>query len=266
MIIHVLRSRQQPATVDRKLQTGIDEGKNMDRIILLIATLLLLFVVGTFIGFMDRERFSPRWLIIAAALVALNDAAITSFYGWLPNLLPGAELNWQGKILALAATLCVAALPAFGWQASGLTLTQAPGSLKSAIPATLVYCAFFVAVALMFSDGPATGEDVAFQLTIPGFEEEPFWRGILLLSLDRVYAGRVRFLGVDWGWGALLACTLFGMGHAFDFSDGQFSFDAITMAATGVPSLLGVWMRQKTGSILFPILLHNFGNSFSLLV
>lgn len=38
------------------------------------------------------------------------------------------------------------------------------------------------------------------------------------------------------------------------------------MALTGGPALLLVWLREKTGSLLLPVLLHNFANSISLLV
>jgi membrane protease YdiL (CAAX protease family) len=102
-------------------------------------------------------------------------------------------------------------------------------------------------------------------LTMPGLEEEPFYRGILLFALDQAFTGRKRFLGVDWGWGAVLVCFLFGMAHAFGFSHGSFSFDPMTMALTAIPSFIAVWLRLRTGSLLLPVLLHNFGNSFSLL-
>ena len=237
----------------------------MNGLIGLSGILAILLVVGGAIGLADRKRFVPQWLLVAALLVAINDALLTRGYGLLPNLMEGSDWNWQGKLLALAATLAIAALPAFGWRRVGLTLAQAPGSLASSIPVALLYCAFFVAIAWAFPSGAASGEDIAFQLTMPGLEEEPFYRGILLFALDRAFTGRVRFLGVDWGWGALLSCMLFGLAHAFGFSDGRFSFDAMTMALTAVPSLLAVWLRLRTGSLLLPILLHNFGNSFSLL-
>lgn len=104
-----------------------------------------------------------------------------------------------------------------------LTLEQAPGSLKAALPVVALYCAFFFALALAFPNEPATGEDMAFQLTMPGLEEEPFYRGLLLFTLYRAFTGRVRLLGVDWGWGAPLTCLLFGLAHGFGFSDGHFS-------------------------------------------
>ena len=228
-------------------------------------TLALLLLVGGAIGLADRGRFAPRWLAVAALLVAINDACLTGAWGVLPDLI-GGKWNWQGKLLALGATLAVAALPSFGRRRCGLTLSQAPGSFKAAVPVAALYCGFFVALALAFPGGGIDAETTAFQLTMPGLEEEPFYRGILLFALDRAFGGRKRFLGVEWGWGAVLSCMLFGLAHAFGFSDGGFSFDPTTMALTAVPSFLAVWLRLRTGSVLLPIVTHNFGNSISLLI
>lgn len=227
--------------------------------------LALLLVVGGLIGVTDHTRFAPRWLLVAALLVALNDALLTRCYGWLPSLLPG-EWNWQGKLLALAATLAIAALPAFGWRKVGLTLVQTAGSLKASIPVALLYCAFFAGLALALPSEPADAETVAFQLTMPGLEEEPFYRGILLFALDRAFTGRVRLLGVEWGWGAVLSCALFGLAHAFGYARGGFTFDALTMALTALLSLIAVWLRLRTGSLVLPVALHNVGNASSLLL
>ncbi len=225
-----------------------------------------LLIVGGMIGLADRTRFAPRWLFVAALLYVFNDTLLTRFHGLMPNAISGSDWNWQGKLLALAATLAIAALPSFGWRRAGLTLAQAPGSLKTAIPVAILYCAFFLVIAIVVPDGKAGSEEIAFQLTMPGFEEEPFYRGLLLLALDRAFLGRVRFLGVDWGWGAVLSCLVFGMAHAFDYSHGAFSLDATTMAVTAGPSFIAVWLRLRTGSVLLPVAMHNFGNSISLLV
>ena len=236
----------------------------MNGLIGLGGTLAILLVLGTGVGCLDRQRFSSRWLLIAALLVAVNDGLLTRAYGSLPDLI-GGRWNWQGKLLALAATLAIAASPAFGFRRVGLTITHKPGSLKAALPIAALYCAFFAAIAVAFPGNQSSGEEIAFQLTMPGLEEEPFYRGILLFALDQAFAGRKRFLSVDWGWGAVLSCFLFGMAHAFGFSHGSFSFDPMTMALTAIPSFIAVWMRLRTGSLLLPILLHNLGNSFTLL-
>lgn len=238
----------------------------MNGLIGLGGTVFLLLLVGASIGMFDRTRFAPRWLLVAALLVALNDASLTRIYGVVPDLLPDSAWNWQGKLVALAATLAIAALPAFGWRRVGLTFAQAPDSLRAALPVLAIYCAFFVAIALALPNDPATAEDVAFQLTLPGLEEETFYRGLLLFVLGRAFTGRVRFLGVDWGWGAVLSCLLFGMAHAFGFADGQFSFDVLTMALTALPSFIAVWLVLRTGSVLLPIVMHNFGNAISMLI
>ena len=237
----------------------------MNGLIGLAGVVALLLAAGTMIGCANRAHFSPRWLLIAALLVAVNDALLTSFYGLMPNFI-GGGWNWQGKLLALTATLLIVTLPMFDRRRAGFTFSQEAGSVRAALPVALVYCALFVAVALAFDESPATSEDIAFQLTMPGLEEEPFYRGILLFALDQAFTARKRFLGVDWGWGAVLSCFLFGLTHGFGFSDGDFSFDYSIVALTAIPALLGVWLRLRTGSLLLPVLLHNFGNSFPLVI
>lgn len=238
----------------------------MNGIIGISGVVALLIVTGGVLGVLRPRTLSLRWLLVAALLVVVNDVMLTGAYGRVPNLLPDSGWNWQGKVLALAATLLIASLPLFGWRHAGLTLTQAAGSLKAAIPVALLYIAFFVGIAWVFPSEPATAETVAFQLTMPGLEEELFYRGILLFALDRAFLDRKLFLGVEWGWGAVLSCALFGLAHAFGFSDGPFSFDPLTMALTAVPSFIAVWLVLKTRSVLLPVALHNFGNAITLLI
>lgn len=237
-----------------------------DGMISIGAIALMLLVAGGLLGLLQRGKFSFGWLLVAAALIVLNDALLTNLYRHLPYFLPRTEWNWQGKLLALAATLIIAALPAFGWKKVGLTLRQDPKGIRPAVIVALIVCAVFVYFALKMPNEPIDRETLAFQLTMPGLEEEPFYRGILLFALNQAFRGRIRLLGVQWGWGAILSCCLFGLAHAFDYSQGAFSFDPLTMALTGGPALILVWLRERTGSLVLPILLHNFGNSISLLI
>lgn len=237
----------------------------MDPVISIVSIIAMLIVAGGLIAIGRPGSVDWRWLAIAAALVLLNDLLLTNGYGLIRDVLPG-RWNWQGKILALAATLAIAATPAFGWQHAGIALRQRPGSLRAAVPIALGYCAFFLLLAFLFPDDPPTGETIAFQLTMPGLEEELFYRGLLLLSLDRAFIARKRLLGVDWGWGAILSCALFGLAHAFGYADGSYSFDPVYMALIAFPSLIAVWLRLRTGSVLIPVALHNFGNAIGMMV
>ncbi len=238
----------------------------MDGVIGIAGVLALLIVLGTLIGIANRTNFSFTWLLVAAGLVFLNDALLTNAYGLIPKVFPDSEWNWQGKVLALACTLIIASLPGFGWRRSGLTFKQAEGSLRSCIPLGIAYCSFFVAIALAFPNDGASTETIVFQLTMPSFEEEPFYRGIVLFALYETYAGRVRKFGVEWGWGAILSCLLFGLAHAFSYSDGIFAFDPIYLGLTAIPSFLAVWIRLRTGSLLLPVILHSAGNSIPLVI
>ena len=111
----------------------------MNGLIALGGIIFLLLAPGGLIGIADRNRFNVRWLLIAALLVAVNDFFLTRGYGLLPTFVH-SEWNWQGKILALVATLAIAALPSFGWRRVGLTLRQRPGSLRAAGPVAALYC------------------------------------------------------------------------------------------------------------------------------
>ena len=172
----------------------------MDPIISILAICAILLLAGLACGLLDRGGFSVRWLLGGIALVALNDVLLTNFYGLLPTAFPQSEWNWQGKALALVATLAIAAHPAIGWQRVGLTFRQKKGSLKSAVPVALAYCAFFLAIAMFFPGDDSSTETIAFQLTMPSLEEESFYRGLLLFAFYEAFRGRVRVLGVDWSW------------------------------------------------------------------
>lgn len=237
-----------------------------DDLISIGSILLMLLVAGGLLGLTQRGKFSFGWLLVAAGLVLLNDALLTNLYRHVPDFLPRTGWNWQGKLLALAATLIIALLPAFGWRRSGLTLRQDRKGVRSAVIVTILVGAVFVYFALKMPNEPLDRETLAFQLTMPGLEEEPFYRGILLLALNEAFRARARILGIQLGWGGILSCALFGLAHAFSYSHGAFSFDPSTMALTGGPALIAVWLRERTGSVVLPILLHNFGNSVSLLI
>ncbi len=237
----------------------------LDPIVSVLALAAIVLAAGCALGLWHRDRFSFRWLAVAAALIIVNDVALTNAYWELPNVIAaGSHWNWQSKALALLVTLLVAAHPAFGWRRVGLTLAQNTEGRPLTYAVTAVVCIAFAAMAIMLPDEPLDGDRLAFQSTMPGLEEEPFFRGILLLALNEAFRGRIRMLGVRLGWGALLSCVVFGLEHALEYHDGAFSCDAMTMLVTGGPSFILVWMRERTGSLVLLILLHNYANTIPL--
>jgi len=226
---------------------------------LILGQIGVIAVLGALGALILRQKISMTWFVIALLLYIVNDVLLTRALFTIPNVFPNADWNWLGKLLALAGTLAVAALPSFGFSRSGLTLRHQPNS-QSAIMVFAILTIVIFYFAITTGDGPDNIETIAFQWTMPGLEEEIFYRGVLLLAMNEAFRAKAPILGAPIGYGGLLTCILFGLGHAMDFSNGSYSFDTITFIVTGGPSLILLWIREKTGSLLLPIIAHNVAN------
>lgn len=215
-------------------------------------------VLGLALAVLSPRDFRWRWLLAAAALIVLHDALLVRVYGLIPELVAG-RWNWTGKWLATIGMLAVAALPAFGWRRSGVTLRQSRGSGVAWLVVLVLTVGLLVA-GFHFGDGPADAGTIAFQWTMPGIEEELFYRGVLLLALNEAFRARWRVFGAGIGWGGLLSTVAFGLIHAMAYRDGAVSFDAAAFLMTGGPAVLLLWLRERTGSLLAPVLAHNVVN------
>ncbi|WP_292225654.1 CPBP family intramembrane glutamic endopeptidase [Brevundimonas sp.] len=215
---------------------------------------------------LTKGRIGWGWFIAALVLMIVYDALLTRGYGHIPLSFWPSKWNWEGKAMAVVLSLVVASLPVLGWRRSGLTLKQDGKGLPGALILSGFLAALFLGLALYF---PGEGFDIdslAFQMTMPGLDEELFYRGVLLLMLNEAFGKPVRVLGAQMGWGAVVSSVAFGLMHALGYSDGSFSFEPVLMATTGVSALLLVWLKEKTGSVLLPIVMHNFGNVIFMLV
>lgn len=212
-----------------------------------------------------RSECSVKWLLVALGLYLLNDILLTRGLGIFPQILPDAQWNWQGKLLALIATLAVASLPQFGWKRVGLTWHQGDRPWP-AYALTILLALFFLALAIADGDDRGDLETIAFQWTMPGLEEEPFYRGTLLLAMNEAFRRKVNILGAAIGYGGVLTAFLFGFGHALSFGTGGFEFETMTFLVTAIPSLLLLWIRERTGSLVLPIIGHNIANGAGTLI
>lgn len=213
-----------------------------------------------------RGRVRWGWLISALLLMALYDACLTKGFGLWPIDFGASPWNWEGKSLGVALSLIVASLPIIGWRRAGLTLVQDRQGLMGALLLSGLLLVLFLGLALMSDNPPFDAETLAFQLTMPGLDEELFYRGVLLLMLNEAFGRPVKILGAQMGWGAVVSSLAFGLTHAMSFGQGGLAFDPALMASTGLAALLLVWIREKTGSVLLPIVLHNYGNAIFMLV
>jgi len=207
----------------------------------------------------QRGSFRPNWFAGALLLYIFYEILLTNGLYSLPNLAPEAAWNWQGKLLALSGMLLVAASAKFGFDRIGVTLRQKPG-YQPAMWVLIFLSMVIFYFAITTGDGPDDLETVLFQWTMPGLDEEVFYRGVLLLAMNEAFRPRRMILGAPIGYGGILTAVLFGIAHALNFGADGYSFDAMTFAVTGIPSLILLWMREKTGSLLIPVLAHNVAN------
>ncbi len=215
---------------------------------------------------LSKGRVAWGWLATGLVLMLAHDAALTDAWGWVDMPDYGNSWNWTGKALALLLALSVAALPALGWARSGITLAHDRRGLAPSLLVSALLVAVFLGLAFTFGGEGGSAEDFAFQLTLPGLQEEVFYRGVLLLVFNEAFGRPLRVLGAPMGWAAILTSLAFGLDHAFGYGDEGFSFDPMALALTGGPALLLVWLRERSGSLVLPIVLHNFANTIFMAV
>jgi membrane protease YdiL (CAAX protease family) len=92
-----------------------------------------------------------------------------------------------------------------------------------------------------------------FQLLLVALPEEFYFRGYFQSTIDIVCKKRIRFLGVDVGWGFLITAAVFAVSHtivAYQWWHFSIFF----------PALLFGYLRLRTGSITAPVLFHVASN------
>ena len=110
--------------------------------------------------------------------------------------------------------------------------------------------------------GATAGKAIVLFLTYAlfvGFGEEIIYRGYMQSRLNEAFGKPYRFFGVAFGWGGIITALLFGFMHV-----GVLHW--MLGHSTGVTLAWGFWtffaglvkgfVREKSGSILAPALLH----------
>ncbi|RMF28009.1 MAG: CPBP family intramembrane metalloprotease [Bacteroidetes bacterium] len=179
------------------------------------------------------------------------------------DVLPGAW-NWEGKLLGVLWVLVVYGLFRHRFRADDFfTLRQDPQHFRSALAAA-VGVVVLATVLWYFLGGEAFDlETLAFQLTLPGLDEEGMFRGVFLGLLLGTLRERVRGVGNP---AVLLSALLFGLMHALQVrKDYSLSWDSFYFLQTAFGGWVWGWVAWKSRSLLLPVLSHNFSNFFGTL-
>ena len=186
----------------------------------------------------------------------------------IPGFLEAVPLIWFGKFLSLTGTIAILYfLPRVSFRAAGLIWKQNEGSLRPVIIAGAITLLSATITSFLFMRSPNTSlENLLFQATLPGLDEELFMRGLLLLLLHQAFGKGLRIWGADTGWGFWLVVALFGLLHGFTVDSGGVHVNFGAILSTGFVGFILTWMRERTGSLVVPILFHNIFNLAQALV
>lgn len=202
---------------------------------------------------------SGRRRLVLAAMVYVAAMVLA---GW-PEAGPFADLdwNWQGKLLTLLfLTVLVLLWPGVTWRDVGVRMPRRHWW----VPVLLIVGSAFALQRVMRPLGElqVTAETVAFQATLPGLDEEFFFRGFLLLLLDRALRPRQEVLGARFGWSGLITSVLFGLGHGLHLGAGLvLEVDPGAIITTGLLGACFLWLRVRWDSLWPAVLAHNGWNT-----
>jgi membrane protease YdiL (CAAX protease family) len=179
-----------------------------------------------------------------------------------PGLIAGLELNWVGKSLSLLSTCAILRLlPSVSFREAGVTWDQAAGSLRPAIAVSVITILSATVASAMISSSPnLSWEWLLFQATMPGLDEELFLRGLMLLLFHQAFGKNMSMAGAETGWGLWLTTVLFGLLHGVAWADGSLQINIAAIVFTGFVGLVAGWIRERTGSLVVPVLFHNVFN------
>jgi len=231
--------------------------------IVLNATLLVLLtvpLVALALWTSKEWRWMPVFLFLG--LLALDDILVS-----LPqavevlNMAPG-RWNWEGKALSVAWALAFISLGPLSSKEAGLTFRQRAGSVRIALLATLVLTGASLGIGALFGGGMPNAETVAFQLTAPGLAEEIVYRGVFIGLLHQALPFSD---GARRWWPVLITAIAFGAWHGLGVQNGAVSFDVLSAAIPFLGGLAYGWLQEWTGSVMFPVVAHNLGNTAALI-
>lgn len=215
--------------------------------------LLPLLIIGK-----KKDNWEKHYLIIFALYMIMDNVVTTlpikfEFLDFID-----LKMNWTGKIfsyvLAMVFLLSYKRIPL---KQFGITLTQNDNSKNFAIRTTIIVTIFMIGYCFFIGRYKSSFENIMFQLTMPSIIEEITVRGILLTLLSMVFIKNLKIGKVYFGMGVIITAVLFGLWHGLSISNEfEITMNWIPFIYTGIMGFVLALVKEKTGSLLFPIIIH----------
>lgn len=145
-------------------------------------------------------------------------------------------------------------------QRFGFTTKQNPGSHAFAVKVLLLLLAYrFVFASLIGGDDGSTDiEELLFIFLSYGVVAEVFFHGILFAACNSaINSPKISVHNVKFGGAELLVIALFSMSLSISYFNGVGYLHVHSLVTTSVMGTGLLWLRLKTGSLLYPIAVHS---------
>ncbi|WP_440054441.1 CPBP family glutamic-type intramembrane protease [Pseudoalteromonas sp. T1lg65] len=224
----------------------------------------LSFVVVWVVAKYFTVKINVRWLLVSALLVIFHSWAgavgqVLAPFGVMP---PGAD--WGSRLFSLLFVVSATLLfkhfsKTLSWTQFGLTFNQKAGAVKAALGVLILLLSirFVLAVLLGGDDGVMSPEELLYLAVSLGTEKEVFYHGILLYSLTRsITSSSYSILGVPVTFAGVLSVGIFALDQSVITSATFPQFHWVSLLSTSVFGFGYLWLRVRTGSLVWPIIVH----------
>jgi membrane protease YdiL (CAAX protease family) len=205
--------------------------------------------------------FSATWGGASLGMLTVNQTLLYLH----PHVFHGTW-NWEGKIQATVGTLLMGELSGIPARERGWVGPSRKGWEMPVLGVTVGVSSWSLVSGYVFSrpEDRFDRETWAFEATLPGLEEELFWRGLFPAALDRMMspADSFRVAGAPITRGDLVASLLFYLVHVLPQAWMVGWKQALKSTWDVLPATLAlVYVRRRSGSVVPGILLHNLMNT-----
>ena len=226
------------------------------QVIILIPIAFILLKKKSKINFQRLLIFTITYIVYQVFLVLPK---INSSFDFIKS-----SWNWDGKIYGIiCGVFCYFAFKKYFCENNFFTLKQKKKNLKPATIGAIAIVVLSTIIWYLFGKSKFDLETLAFQISLPGIDEEIMFRGILLGLLATSLKDKFSIFGNP---SILFTSILFGFMHALTFSKNyDIDFESIYFLQTSLAGYVWGWITIKSRSLLLAILSHNFSNFFGTL-
>lgn len=230
-------------------------------------TLLILVIIGRQVIFHQFKFIAAYFFFYSVDNLSI---ALTNHFQQL-QLIPNHLWNdflicsWSGKLYSILLVLFLlyvfrSILP---YNTLGISIQQSKGSLLPALGIILLIVIWSSFAGSHAPKGDFDLRTLVYLAILPGVNEELVYRGVLPACLDKLFPKTWIMASAEIGWSTLITTALFGLLHGL-WLDNRLTlhFEIVWVRNALISGFAFAWLRERTGSLVMPVLAHGAWDFF----